>query len=373
MYCPQAGGPKLKWRVLMNQETNDIIITTDNYKQRIEELDKLRQNQYDIEHEVKSVKAITDFIDALDNNVEVSNHLTNSRKDETDQLSEQIERYKRAFDEYLKGIEEYEQQEQEEKTLILKDIDESLGKVEELQNKIKELEIKCKNIEDQIEKNKTIRVDVKQFLSKDYSNTIKNTKEKTDIGSVITFGTYPQDKNGELKTPIEWIILDKKDGKALIISKYALDGKPYNEMHKGVTWESCTLREWLNATFINVAFSFEEQQRISTTTVKTSRNPKYNTNPGNNTNDKVFLLSIDQTKKCFLTSEDRTCKPTNYAITHGALRSEYNGNCWWWLRSPGGGTDYAADVDYTGTIYGGGLGVNNINAVRPAMWIDLES
>ncbi|MBP3696995.1 MAG: hypothetical protein J6J45_05560, partial [Clostridia bacterium] len=69
----------------------------------------------------------------------------------------------------------------------------------------------------------------------------------TQVGDYITFGSYEQDNdlsNG--KEPIEWLVLDKQDGKVLVISKYALDAKPYNDEYVDVTWETCTLRSWLN-------------------------------------------------------------------------------------------------------------------------------
>ncbi len=59
-----------------------------------------------------------------------------------------------------------------------------------------------------------------------------NNKEKlknAEVGDYITFGLYEQDNdlsNG--KENIEWLILELKDEKALVISKYALDSKPYN-------------------------------------------------------------------------------------------------------------------------------------------------
>ena len=65
------------------------------------------------------------------------------------------------------------------------------------------------------------------------------------------------------------------------------------------------------------------------------------------------------------------CKPTDYAVANGARQSG-NGNCWWWLRSPGYTHYYAANV--YGVVYENGYVVYNDNsAVRPAMWIDLNS
>ena len=74
-------------------------------------------------------------------------------------------------------------------------------------------------------------------------------------GDTVTFGVFPQEENGKDQTPIEWIVLDVQDGKALLISKYGLDARPcvkisdYRNL-KDVTWEDCELRAWLNETFL---------------------------------------------------------------------------------------------------------------------------
>ena len=100
----------------------------------------------------------------------------------------------------------------------------------------------------------------------------------------------------------------------MLISKYGLDAKPYNEKITGITWESCTLRKWLNNDFLNAAFSAEERAIISKTRVTADENPEYDTSPGNDTNDKIFLLSITEVNKYFSSDEARKCAPTDYAI-----------------------------------------------------------
>ena len=65
------------------------------------------------------------------------------------------------------------------------------------------------------------------------------------VGSIFIFGTYEQDNdttNG--KEPIEWIILDKRDdGSLVLMSKYALDYKPFHAKEESVTWQKCALRK----------------------------------------------------------------------------------------------------------------------------------
>ena len=192
-------------------------------------------------------------------------------------------------------------------------------------------------------------------------------------GGFVFLGAYEQDNNtSNGKEDIEWLVLEVKDGKALVISKYALDCKQYNTSYTDVTWETCTLRKWLNNDFINAAFSADEKAMIPTVTVSADKNPDYNTNPGNATQDQVFLLSITEANKYFSSDSARECKPTDYAVASGA--NSFSGNCLWWLRSPGYDRIDAAYVLNDGTIpkYGGIVDADSA-AVRPAMWIDLSS
>ena len=162
----------------------------------------------------------------------------------------------------------------------------------------------------------------------------------------------------------------KEGTKILVISKEALDCKPYT----GFTWETCTLRKWLNNDFLGSAFSANEKAMIPTVTVSADKNPDYNTDPGNATQDQVFLLSITEADKYFRTDKARRCKPTDYAVANGAYVYSDNGNCRWWLRSPGDSQVDAAGVHDDGDVYEGGDYVSHdSNAVRPALWIDLNS
>ena len=199
---------------------------------------------------------------------------------------------------------------------------------------------------------------------------------KANPGDTVFFGAYEQDNNtSNGKEDVEWLVLEVKDGKALVVSKYALDCKQYNTSNTDVTWETCTLRKWLNNDFINAAFSSYEKAMIPTVTVSADENPDYSTNPGNATQDQVFLLSITEANKYFGSDSARQCKPTDYAFANGAYVNSVNGNCWWWLRSPGV-TQYsahsAAYVHSSGDVYEFGSDVDiGTSAVRPAMWITM--
>ena len=193
---------------------------------------------------------------------------------------------------------------------------------------------------------------------------------KANPGDTVLFGEYEQDNNtSNGKEDVEWLVLEVKDGKALVVSKYALDCKQYNTSNTDVTWETCTLRKWLNNDFINAAFSSYEKAMIPTVTVSADKN---STNPGNATQDQVFLLSITEANKYFGSDSARQCKPTDYAVANGAWESDSGNFCWWWLRSPGVTQSSAAYVFSGGGVTESGDGVIGTSAVRPAMWISIK-
>ncbi|MBO4556675.1 MAG: hypothetical protein J5706_07935, partial [Elusimicrobiales bacterium] len=200
------------------------------------------------------------------------------------------------------------------------------------------------------------------------------------VGDIIKFGSYQYYENGGEKA-IEWQILEKyKDGTALVISKYALDNVKYNETDTDVTWETSTIRKWLNNDFYNKAFRNADKNLIVQSYLENKNNSDYRTKGGNNTRDKMFLLSIDEAKKYFSVDKERRLYPTPYTkgsnSKNGKLwtKAEYGGSCWWWLRSPGDDQDHAAYVDDGGGVDSCGDNVNNDNgAVRVALKINLKN
>ena len=191
------------------------------------------------------------------------------------------------------------------------------------------------------------------------------------VGDIITFGNYWQGKDRSAgKQPVEWQVLDVKDGKALVISKYGLINHEYNEEWTGDTWETCALRKWMNDTFIKDIFSAEEMKAVMLSDVSADKNPDYSTNQGNETKDKLFLLSIKEVEQYFVSDEKRLCKPTEYAVNNGAFK--YCGHVWWWLRSAGLDSDCAACVRDDGSVCCNGDDVDSgSSSVRPAFWLNL--
>ncbi len=217
------------------------------------------------------------------------------------------------------------------------------------------------------------------------------------VGDLITFGHFEQDNNLDNgPEAVEWIVLDVQDGKALLLSKYGLEARPYNTEDTDVTWETCTVRAWLNNEFLNEAFSVEEQSAILLTEVDNSEAQGFDwttvgkdgATGGNNTQDKVFLLSYAEANKYLdvqhgsIEGADQNLKsraaPTVYAIKTGA--DTYNREDktadgepagWWWLRSPGHHSYSVAYVRHCGCLSSSrvhyGFGV-----VRPAFWLNLD-
>lgn len=209
------------------------------------------------------------------------------------------------------------------------------------------------------------------------SNTNKSPKNKetfaysnANVGDVIVFGSYEQDNdtsNGPEE--IEWIVIEKNNNKALILSKYALDCMQFHTEASYVKWEDCSLHKWLNERFLLTSFNYEEESRIIS--------PTY---PADNTNDMIFILSSSEVNKYLNSDEMKRCLPTDYAIAHGARtndNSDYKderATCIWWLRSPGSNLWSAGYV--TGNVVvsmngGADYDCDHI-CVRPAMWINLE-
>ena len=203
------------------------------------------------------------------------------------------------------------------------------------------------------------------------------------VGNYVTFGEYPQTADGKDMTPIEWLVLARDGNKALLISRYALDAKRYNNSNTE-KWETCTLRTWLNGTFYNKAFSSAEQAAILTTSVDNSSNQGYWGRSGGNTQDKVFLLSYAEANKYFgithfnSSNTKSRVAPTPYAIAQGAYTNSSDKTAdgtaagWWWLRSPGDYRERVARVNTDGSLEASYVHFE-FGSVRPALWVNIEA
>ncbi len=182
------------------------------------------------------------------------------------------------------------------------------------------------------------------------------------IGDEIVMGKY----SGE---DIVWTVKDKDDDGLLLVSKYVIDAKSFNDEFKPVKWEDCSLRKWLNSEFIDGCFTEEEQDMIVTSKLVNNDNPINGIDGGNDTEDKVFLLSIDEAYKYFETDKDRQALPTEYAASQKVMTEE-DGYSYWRLRSPGKMGNYSAFVYVRGMVNESGFEVHyKYYGLRPAMRI----
>lgn len=209
-----------------------------------------------------------------------------------------------------------------------------------------------------------------QNASKSFTFTTKSfalPSKSSKVGDIVSFGTYEYLEGTE--SSLQWEVLAKDGNKLMLISRYVLEEQPYNEEYENVTWETCTLRKWLNGEFYNKVFSESEKKKINTTYVINpdnvrSRDGYVYAYGGNDTYDKVFLLSYDELSLYFEMTNDA------YAFRYGGNSLTSKGETYW-LRSVGVDNTLAGYVD-NGAFWGWNSG-NGVHAswfyVRPVIWI----
>ena len=207
----------------------------------------------------------------------------------------------------------------------------------------------------------------------------------SDIATKIKRGETRNLQFGDHK----WRVLEASGNRALLLTEDIIERRRYNIAWKDVTWETCTLRQYLNGEFLR-KFKNDEQRLIAETRVANPNNLWFYTIGGNDTYDKVFLLSLDEADRYFGNSGDyvdkrrKEYKDGKYIASsdgywlsneHDSKRvtKEKNGRAWWWwLRSPGHFSSIAAIVYTDGRVGVSGFGVNfAYGGVRPALWLNL--
>ena len=196
-------------------------------------------------------------------------------------------------------------------------------------------------------------------------------------GDKILFGNY------------EWRVLEVQNNTALIITEYIIEQRAYHNAYKDITWADCSLRKYLNSEFYD-RFSAAEKLRIIPVLNKNPDNQWYGTKGGRDTQDSIFLLSIEETVcRYFGDSSSKLYSPgknqrywferkdKNNSKRIARLESRKEGSWWWWLRSPGRVSIKAVYIHGDGNI---GIQGNNIlkgnisdgeckGGVRPALWL----
>ncbi|MDE5801313.1 MAG: Ltp family lipoprotein [Lachnospiraceae bacterium] len=212
-----------------------------------------------------------------------------------------------------------------------------------------------------------------------------------NVGDIIEFGNYEQDNNkSNGSEAIEWYVIDIENDHAILMSVYALDCKSYNDTDESVTWETCSLRTWLNDDFYNEAFNADEKCIVRLTALDNNSNPDSGISGGNSTQDRVFILSYDEAVYYFNADINASksnpydyhiaCAPTAYAEQQGAKKYENgrffvasnNTTCMYWFRTVGGSQNRAVDM-YIGFISVVGSEVNYGNhGIRPCVTVNLN-
>lgn len=223
----------------------------------------------------------------------------------------------------------------------------------------------------------------------------------TDSNGVTTwdcvwFGNYWQSSE-TTKEPIKWRVLSVNGNDAFLLADQNLDCVRYNETYTDVTWETCTLRSWLNGygassnkygknysrdNFIDAAFSQAEQSAIQRTSVINDNNPSYGTGGGNTTQDKIYLLSIAEASNASygfnatfnMESDTRIANNTAHVPAYSIMNGEGRADAWW-LRSPGHDSYHVSTINQFGSGNDDGIFVFLYDhfASRPVLHLDLSS
>ncbi len=201
------------------------------------------------------------------------------------------------------------------------------------------------------------------------------------VGEKIHFGGY------------EWRVLDIQHDTALIMTEYIIGQHAYHDAREDVTWADSALRKYLNGEFYD-KFIEPDKARIIPVLNKTPDNPWYGSTGGADTQDSIFLLTIeDVVCKYFGDSsknlENRSAKQRYWFQkkdeNNDKRRSTFDGRgWWWWLRSPGRDNRRAVYIHGDGNIGIQGNGTfqyssntlhpttgDNCGGIRPALWLKL--
>lgn len=191
---------------------------------------------------------------------------------------------------------------------------------------------------------------------------LNDLKQGVEHKKETASNTGNADKNYEVLdiAGMKWLVLDDRDGKQLVITEQVIGNMAFKAAGGDSTWEDSDLRTYLNGEFYESTFSDDEKARIEETNTSTPANSKYGITGGNDTTDRIFVLSAEEAEEYLEGSE--------YLIATDA-----SGNpAWYHLRTMGEAKDVQACVNVNGEIdlHGPDGGVTNAEGgIRPVMWI----
>ena len=188
----------------------------------------------------------------------------------------------------------------------------------------------------------------------------------------VYFGNYIQkDTNGDGKVtdedekqPIKWRVLSvEEDGTALLLADKLLDMQPFDKNGK-IDWEECTLRTWLNSTFLNAAFTEAEQEAIAETELETES--------AATVTDNIYLLSLEEVSNPEYGFHPLIDCESNTRKAEGTDLSVFNNI--WWLRTPHKEehASWVYSIDSQGTNRIIVVGAENSQWIRPALRLKLS-
>ncbi len=184
------------------------------------------------------------------------------------------------------------------------------------------------------------------------------------IGDTVVYG-YASNKNWTSvngNDEIEWIVMEIKDGKMLLITKNALyedsfdwyagdyDNNKREFNPENVSWNKSTIRNYLNEIIFNEIFIGKAAEFICD--AETSQGVL----------DKLFFFNYEETQKYF--GIDKTGKIKNQEI--GVLKDGKG----YWIRTTENDEDFQCVIYADGSI--GSPDAKQKNGVRPAMWVDIS-
>ena len=188
----------------------------------------------------------------------------------------------------------------------------------------------------------------------------------------VYFGNYIQkDTNGDGKVtdedekqPIKWRVLSvEEDGTALLLADKLLDMQPFDKNGK-IDWEECTLRTWLNSTFLNAAFTEAEQEAIAETELETES--------AATVTDNIYLLSLEEVSNPEYGFHPLIDCESNTRKAEGTDLAVFNNI--WWLRTPikEEHASWVCSIDSQGTNRTIVIGTENSLWIRPALRLKLS-
>ena len=199
-------------------------------------------------------------------------------------------------------------------------------------------------------------------------------------GDIVNFGSFEQDgdeKNGAEALP--WMVLEVQDERALLLARDVILPVSFHETYAETDWEHCSLREWLNESFQETAFTDRERERILRTELDTPQNPGTDSSGSGPAGDLVFLLSMEEASAYMRTEEERftvgCAVATDWARKmHLEVEDDSEDGAayaCWWLRTSGSDRYAAVFVDRDGSIYKAGAQVSHETycGLRPALWV----